>query len=206
MPTSYPKSTPTETLGLLVLLNQHKGSEEIARMADDLDLEIDEILPSLEFTQVLGLVKVGDGRATFTDLGRKFIAGSILERKALLRDQLRRTTLFKTLLRAIENSPERSLTDEDVGQILAFTPAEADEAIQNIVNWGRYTELVRYDSDDRRWRPGRQISAAKSTGGSSSRRPPPTMGSGITGSRETARTTDPSSERSEVRSVARGVA
>ena len=45
MPTTYPKCTPTEMLGLLVLLNEHKGVEDLARLAADLDLEIDEILP-----------------------------------------------------------------------------------------------------------------------------------------------------------------
>ena len=82
MPTSYPKSSPTEVMGLLVLLNQHKGSEDVALLADDLDLEIDEILPSLDYAEVLGLVKVTDGRATFTDLGKKLMGGSIRDRKS----------------------------------------------------------------------------------------------------------------------------
>jgi hypothetical protein len=132
--------------GLLVLLNTHKGSEDVALLADDLDLEIDEILPSLDFASALGLVKVSDGRATFTELGKKYIAASIRDRKALLRDQLTKTTLFKTLLRALDNAPDHQLTDEQLTQLFSVTPAPADESIQNIVNWGRYTELIRYDA------------------------------------------------------------
>jgi len=150
VPTSYPKSSPTELMGLLVLLNQHKGSEDVALLADDLDLEIDEILPSLDYAEVLGLVKVGDGRATFTDLGRQLVGSTIRERKAILREQLRRTTLFKTLLRALESSPERCLTDDQLAQIVSFAAASGDDAVQNIVNWGRYAELFRYDSSERR--------------------------------------------------------
>ncbi len=138
MPTSYPKCNPTEMFGLLVLLDSHKGSEDVALLARDLDLEIDEIFPALEYSEVLGLVKVVDGRATFTDMGRKFVAASIRERKALLREQLKQTTLFKTLLRALENSPNHRLTDEELSQIFSFTTARADDAVQNIVNWGRY--------------------------------------------------------------------
>ncbi|HYA70802.1 MAG TPA: nitrate ABC transporter ATP-binding protein, partial [Thermoplasmata archaeon] len=62
MPTTFPKCNPTEMMGLLVLLNGHKGSEDVALLADDLDLEIDEIFPALEFAEVLQLVTVVAGR------------------------------------------------------------------------------------------------------------------------------------------------
>ena len=151
MPTSYPKCNPTEMSGLLVLLDSHNGSEDVALLARDLDLEIDEIFPALEYSEVLGLVQVVEGRATFTDMGRKFVAASIRERKAILREQLKRTTLFKTLLRALENAPDHRLTDEELGQIFSFTSARADDAVQNIVNWGRYAELFDYDAPSERF-------------------------------------------------------
>ena len=149
MATSYPKCSPTEMFGLLVLLDSHKGSEDVALLARDLDLEIDGIFPALEYSEVLGLVQVVDGRATFTDMGKKFVAASIRERKALLREQLKRTTLFKTLVRALENNPDHRLSDEELIRIFSFTNVRADDAIQNIVNWGRYADLFRYDSEER---------------------------------------------------------
>jgi hypothetical protein len=148
VPTTYPKCSPTEMQGLLVLLQSHKGSEDVALLADDLDLEIDEILPALDFAGVLGLLKVKDGRATFTELGLRYMAASIRGRKAILQEQLRRTTLFRTLLRALETAPEKQLTDEQLTQVLSMTSAMADVAIQNIVNWGRYAGLIRYDPDE----------------------------------------------------------
>ena len=180
MPTSYPKCTPTEMQGLLVLLSGHKGSEDVAMLADDLDLEIDEILPSLDFAEVLGLVKVRDGRATFTELGQRYIGASIRERKTILRDQLRRTTLFRTLLRALESAPERRLTDDQLLQIVSVTSATADEAVQNIVNWGRYTGLFRYDPEEHLLIGVRNAPAgAKPPGGN---RPPPSGPEEPTGS------------------------
>ncbi|HZY92485.1 MAG TPA: AAA-associated domain-containing protein [Thermoplasmata archaeon] len=166
MPTVYPKAAPTEMMGLLILLNDHKGAEDVARLADDLDLEIDEILPSLEFAAALQLVSVSDGRATLTDTGRKLLAGSIRERKTLLREQLKRTTLFRTLLTALENAPEHRLTDEEVNRLIEFTSAPADALVQNIINWGRYAELFRYDSDAHVLLPSRARAGGKSAGGS----------------------------------------
>jgi NitT/TauT family transport system ATP-binding protein len=159
-------------MGLLVLLNSHKGSEDVALLADDLDLEIDEILPSLEYAQVLQLVRVAEGRVSFTDLGKRLVQGSIRDRKALLREQLRRTTLFKTILRALDNSPDHSMSDEELAQLVAFT-TPADEAVQNIVNWGRYADLFRYDSDERRLVAVRRPASSRP----GANRPPPSGGS-----------------------------
>jgi NitT/TauT family transport system ATP-binding protein len=160
--------------GLIVLLNSHKGSEDVALLADDLDLEIDEILPSLDFASALGLVRVADGRAVLTDLGKRYVAATIRERKALLREQLSKTTLFKTLLRALESAPEHQLSDDQVAHLFSLTPAPADASIQNIVNWGRYAELVRYDAVQHRLVAVRRTpSAAKGTAGKG---PPPPSG------------------------------
>jgi NitT/TauT family transport system ATP-binding protein len=136
-------------MGLLVLLQEHKGSDDVALLADDLELELDEILPALEFAEALGLLKVSDGRATLTDVGRQLLAGSISERKALIRDLLTRTTLFRTLLRALQNAPDHCLPEEEYTQLLELTSAPSDEMVQTIVNWGRYAGLFRYDSERR---------------------------------------------------------
>jgi NitT/TauT family transport system ATP-binding protein len=170
---TYPKCSPNEMLGLLVLLNDHKGSEDVARLADDLDLEIDEIFPALEYAELLQFVKVSDGHATFTELGRKLVTASIRDRKSLVREQLRKTTLFRTILRALEASPDHRLSDEEFGQIISFTTARADGAEQNIVNWGRYADLFRYDADSREVCLGRRATGGHAGGGRSS---PPSEG------------------------------
>ena len=205
MPTTYPKGSPTEMQGLLVLLNSHKGSEDVALLADDLDLEIDEILPSLDFASALGLVRVSDGRASFTDLGKRWVSSTIRDRKSILREQLKRTTLFKTLLRALESAPDHRLTDDQLTQLFSLTPAPADESIQNIVNWGRYAELIRYDSDEHVLVPVRRSSATPKP--SSGARPPPPSDPGPAGATSgTTRKSGPPSPPSESTAVAASVA
>jgi NitT/TauT family transport system ATP-binding protein len=177
MPTVFPKCSPSEMMGLLVLLKGHKGSEDLARLAQDLDLEIDEIFPAVEFAELLQFVRVKDGRATLTENGTNLLAVSIRDRKALLREQLKRTTLFKALVRALESSPEKMLTEDEVVRLIDFTTAPADEFVQNIINWGRHTELFRYDSDRRvLLLPARARSGSRSPAASR----PPGSGGGST--------------------------
>ena len=164
MPTTYPKCSPTEMMGLLLLLKAHKGNEDLARLAEDLDLEIDEILPACDYAQALNLLKIDDGRASLTESGKELLAGSIRDRKNLLRELLKRTTLFRALLRALESSPEKRLTEEEVYRLIEFTTAPADDYVQNIINWGRYTELFRYDSNQRVLLPARVRSPGRASG------------------------------------------
>ncbi len=174
MPTVYPKCSPTELLGLIVALRAEGGAEDVARLARDLDLEIDEIIPSTEFSETLGLIRISDGRASLTEIGDRLGAASIRERKTILREQLKRTTLFKTLVQALESKPDRRLSEGELNALVEFTTAPADELVQNIINWGRFTELFRYDSDQRLLLPARARSPSRSppTGGA-----PPGSGS-----------------------------
>ncbi|MDE1820633.1 MAG: AAA-associated domain-containing protein [Euryarchaeota archaeon] len=146
MPTLYPKCSPSELLGLLSLVKRLKGSEEIARIADDESLAVDDILPSIEYAEGLGLISVSDGRVSFTESGKKLAAGTIRAKKELLREALRKTTLFRAILRSLEAAVDGCLAEDELQQIVAFTTAPPD-AVQNIVTWGRYTELFRYDAN-----------------------------------------------------------
>jgi hypothetical protein len=129
---------------------------------------------------------VADGRATFTDLGRRYLGLTIRDRKALLRDQLRRTTLFKTLLRALDSAPDHQLTDDQLMHLVSVTTAPADEAVQNIVNWGRYADLVRYDADQHLLVAVRHVPGTEKSP-SGARPPPPSTPQSPSGSSGSSR-------------------
>lgn len=145
MPTLYPKCTPSEVLGFLMLLNNARGSQDLARISDEENLPIDKILPAVEYAQGLGLLTLEEGRASITDAGRMLLAADIRNRKVLLRELLKRTILFRAILRSLEQSVDGTVAEDEIAQIVAFTTAPP-EAIQTIINWGRYTELFRYDA------------------------------------------------------------
>jgi hypothetical protein len=196
MPTIYPKCAPSEMMGLLVLLNEHKGEDDVARLADDLDLEIDEILPASDFAEALQLVKVKDGRIALSDTGRKLLAATIRDRKDLLRQQLERTTLFRTLVRALESSPEHQLTEEQVQQLIGVTVPSADAALLNIINWGRFVGLFRFDPEARTLQPVRVRRSVRASSPSSPHPPAGGASSPPDGpSRSTASPTSPNSPR-----------
>jgi NitT/TauT family transport system ATP-binding protein len=151
-------------IGLLVLLKGHRGQEDLARLADDLDLEIDEILPAVEFAEALGFLTLSDGRATITETGQKFLSGSITDKRVYLREGLKTVPVFAQILRALENSANKTLMGEELGAVIFPLSLSSEDVMQNVIHWGRYTELFYYDADENVLKLPRTRSRNLSTG------------------------------------------
>ena len=76
-----------------------------------------------------------------------------MQRKLIVRDQLKKHGLFAYLVRLLRGQEDRSLTKEVVLEHLAMLlPNEKPEKIfSTIVNWGRFAELFGYNKDEDRF-------------------------------------------------------
>lgn len=148
-------------MGLLVLLKDHGGAEDLALLADDLELEIDEILPAVEWAEVLGLLTVGEGRAVLSDIGKSLLSGNIRARKTHIRDRLRTLKLFSHILTTLERSPTHQITGEELSEMLARIALPSEDALQSVINWGRFADLFRFDSEENVLMPSRSRARPK---------------------------------------------
>ena len=146
MPLRFPMSTTGEIFGLLEILNDYGGDEDIARLADDFDLELDEILPSALAAEVLGLAVIDEGGMKLTPVGRELLESGIQQRKEIFRNQLLKNETFSALLRELEAHGGR------IGKVAMlklfatkFKAANSREWLKVVINWGRYAELLGYD-------------------------------------------------------------
>lgn len=136
--------------GLLELLENRR--EDLYRIAQELQLELDDILPIVEAAQMMELVELKEGDISVTPIGHAFIQGDIDQRKLIIRQQLlksiRLVQQIYTFLNAKQNHriPESLVLD-----ILErhFTPQEADRQLNTAIDWGRYAELFSYDEPAR---------------------------------------------------------
>src|ERR1022692_4338624 len=71
--------------GLLELLIDKGGRDDIYRLADDLAFEIDDLLPIVDAAQLLGFLKIEEGDAAITASGTEFANSEILRQKELFR-------------------------------------------------------------------------------------------------------------------------
>ena len=135
--------------GMLELLLERDGRDDLYHLADDLAFEIDDLLPIVEAGSLLGFLKASEGDVEITPEGRRFAESDILRRKELFRvAALERVPLVRQIARSLESKSDHALPEEFFRDMLAghFSDEEIDRQLETAVNWGRYAELFDRDT------------------------------------------------------------
>ena len=144
-----PHVRPGGIAGLLEILVDHDGHEDLHRLSHQLTLDSDDLLPIVDACVVLGFVKVEEGDAEVTALGREIAAGDIQKRKHLFRDAaLAHVPLLQQIASALQAKANGSMPLEFFHDVLDehFSDDEVQRQLDTAVQWGRYAEIFDYDS------------------------------------------------------------
>jgi NitT/TauT family transport system ATP-binding protein len=149
-----PHARPGGIAGLLELLIDKNGRDDIYRLADELSFEIDDLLPIVDAAQLLGFLQIEEGDAAITASGTEFANSEILRQKELFRDAaVSHVLLFRQILRALETKRDHTVPEDFFLDMLdeQFSEEECQRQIETAVAWGRYAELFDYDASHRRF-------------------------------------------------------
>ncbi|MBD2340789.1 nitrate/sulfonate/bicarbonate ABC transporter ATP-binding protein [Calothrix sp. FACHB-156] len=133
--------------GLLELL-EDRQEKDLYRLAQELQLEVDDILPIVEAAKLMDFVELAEGDISLTAIAQEFINGGIDERKQIVRSQLLiHIRLVQQIYRLLEAKNNQRIPEELVLDILEthFSPEEAQHQLKTAVDWGRYAEIYGYD-------------------------------------------------------------
>jgi len=139
--------------GLLELLNDRGGREDGYKIARDLNFKFSDLLKVMKAAEILGLVSTPAGDVVLEPLGREFLAADMNTRKRIIREQLKKHSLFSYFVRLLRGEENHSLSKEQVREHLAMLlPDERPERMfTTMVGWGRFAELFGYNKDDDRF-------------------------------------------------------
>ena len=149
-PTKY-QSLPSVRIGSvagLVELLEDRPKADLYRLGQELQLEVDDILPIVEATKLMNFVNLAEGDISLTPVGQEFIVGGIDERKKIVRTQLlEHIRLVQQIYRLIQAKRNQRIPEELILDILEshFSPAEAQRQLKTAIDWGRYAEIYSYD-------------------------------------------------------------
>jgi NitT/TauT family transport system ATP-binding protein len=149
-----PHARPGGISGMLEILSDRGGHDDIYHLADDLSFEIDDVLPIVEAASMLGFVNVSEGDVELTPIGHQYVDADIAERKEVFAKlALERVTLIRQIKRALDTKSNHTLPDEFFHDTLDehFTEDETVQQLQTAINWGRYAGLFDYDSASRKF-------------------------------------------------------
>jgi NitT/TauT family transport system ATP-binding protein len=149
-----PHARPGGIAGLLELLLDNGGRDDIYRLADDLTFEIDDLLPIVDGAQLLGFLTVEEGDVAITEAGTEYANSEILRQKELFRAAaLDNVLLLRQIQRAIETKSDHSIPEEFFLDMLdeQFSEEECLHQMETAVAWGRYAEIFDFDAGRRRF-------------------------------------------------------
>jgi NitT/TauT family transport system ATP-binding protein len=144
-----PHTRPGGLAGLLEILADHNGRADLSVLADELSLEVDALLPSVDTAVLLGLLKIEDGAATITPEGHAFANGDIQDRKTIFRKAvLTHVPLLRQMEQALKAKSNRTLSAEFFQDLLDehFSEDESKRQLETAIQWGRYAEIFDFDS------------------------------------------------------------
>jgi NitT/TauT family transport system ATP-binding protein len=149
-----PHARPGGMAGLLELLLDKGGRDDIYRLADDLSFEIDDLLPIVDAAQLLGFLTIEEGDAVITASGTEFANSEILRQKELFRDAaVAHVLLLRQICKALETKSDHTIPEDFFLDMLngQFSEEECQRQMETAVTWGRYAELFDYDAGHRRF-------------------------------------------------------
>jgi NitT/TauT family transport system ATP-binding protein len=147
--TMLPHTRPGGMAGLLEILTDHGGRADLHRLADELSLEVDALLPTVDTAVLLGLLRVEEGEAVITPEGQIFAQADIQGRKAIFRKAaIANVPLLRQMEQALKSKSDRTLNDEFFRDLLDehFSEDEARRQLETAIQWGRYAEIFDYDA------------------------------------------------------------
>jgi NitT/TauT family transport system ATP-binding protein len=140
----------TKMMGLLEVLDDVGGKEDVFRLAREVNYEFGEILMVIKAAELLDLVVTPGGDVVVTATGARVLRARINPRKKLLKEQIKRLSLFQHVLRILKASEEGRVEREVfLEEFAVHLPAENPQALFDmVIDWGRYTELLGYSPDE----------------------------------------------------------
>jgi NitT/TauT family transport system ATP-binding protein len=149
--TPLPHARPGAISGLLELVEEYGGPEDVAVISEKLRIEADDLLPILDAAVLLEFAHVEHGDVTLTEIGRKFANAEVEEARVLFRTQiLNKAPLVRCMLEALDSSKAGTMKKDFFIDVLdeSYSEEEAHAQFDTAVTWGRYAGLFDYDSDE----------------------------------------------------------
>jgi NitT/TauT family transport system ATP-binding protein len=134
--------------GLIELLRDRGGREDLFRLAEELVMDVEDLLPILEACVLLGFAWLKEGDVQLSKPGEAFADADIQTRKVLFcQAALEHVTILKQIDSILKRKSDHAIADEFFHDILDehFAEDEVLRQFETATNWGRYAEIFDYD-------------------------------------------------------------
>ena len=126
----------------------YNGKADLPVIAEEMQLDVDDLFPAAEALQMLRFAEVEGGDIKLTDAGMQFARSETDERKKLFaRHLLTYVPLAAHIRRVLDERASHTAPKSRFFDELEDYMAEdsAEQTLRTIISWGRYAEVFAYD-------------------------------------------------------------
>jgi len=143
-----PAARINQMAGLLEKIGEEGGRHDLYRLAGEMKLELDDMLPVVETAELLGFATVDQGDIVLTPLGQTYSDASILARKEIMAGRVLRLPIIGWIYETLRADDDHRVAEEYFAEKLQVDFGEyAGKELDTAINWGRYAELFEFDDD-----------------------------------------------------------
>lgn len=143
-----PRARLEALAGLVEKLAADGGRSDLPRLAAELGLALDDLLPLVDAAERLGLARVEEGDLILLPAGTAYAEASIPLRKELIAGRALRVPLVRWVYETLQRDDDQRVDrDYFIDALAAEFADDAPAQLDVAVDWGRYAELYAYDGD-----------------------------------------------------------
>lgn len=130
------------------------GREDLADLAEELGLEVDDLLPLVDGLELLGLAEVRDLHLVLTARGTAFAGADVQESKELFAEGAMEVPLVHLIHSTLQRSRGGTQRAGFFRDLLShhYTSEQLEQQLETATDWGRYGELYGYHADGEEYR------------------------------------------------------
>ena len=145
-----PPAGLSKVLGLLEILDDHGGREDIYKLARELRDSFGELIVIIKAAEILEFVETPGGDLVLLPLGKKVIELPVNEKKRIISQQVAKLPLIDHMVNFLRSREYHQATrPEVIEELIHVLPTERPKPqFDALVNWGRYSELMTFSRDE----------------------------------------------------------
>ncbi|MFB7494978.1 nitrate/sulfonate/bicarbonate ABC transporter ATP-binding protein [Streptomyces sp. NPDC056161] len=147
--TPLPSASVDGLSGLAEMVLHRGGRCDLADLADDLGLAVDDLLPQVDALDLLGFTSLSGDDLLLTPVGTEFASADVQGSKKIFAAAVRRAPLVGLITNSLRSNAEGTLRAGFFRDLLAhhFTAEQVTRQLDTATDWGRYAELYSYDAE-----------------------------------------------------------